>query len=320
MLLIMGRPLSCCAQGDAERSLERLHEAAEKDLGRHVLAARNQQADAPFDADAFQTFRKNLIGETGWGVRLAWFMVQRPLAACWVLREVVGVCLTPARGCLRPPGLTDVTASFFDKLVKQLEKGFGAMESDYAGQVRRQGSESWAVRLISLSSAANAASAAAEAGNSESGVERKRKNETPTPVARRALASKNHRAEGTWHASWSATRAQAGSEGTGTLPACSGLTARASASGRQVMDPAGPGPSSVSAAASAADAGGASNAKGRRSKKARGDEDEVGGRGVRPCRCCQAWACLCNKQERGQLQVQVQGRSVHTAPTAMGRC
>ncbi|KAG2435678.1 hypothetical protein HXX76_006879 [Chlamydomonas incerta] len=79
-------------QGDAERSLERLHEAAEKDLGAHVTKARNQ-ADGGFDVDAFQTFRKNLIG------------------------------------------LTDVTAGFFDKLVKQLEKGFSSMEEDYAGQV-----------------------------------------------------------------------------------------------------------------------------------------------------------------------------------------
>ncbi len=33
-----------------------------------------------------------------------------------------------------PAGLTDVTAGFFDKLVKQLEKGFSSMEADYAGQ------------------------------------------------------------------------------------------------------------------------------------------------------------------------------------------
>ncbi|EFJ49570.1 hypothetical protein VOLCADRAFT_59371 [Volvox carteri f. nagariensis] len=79
-------------QGDAERSLERLHEAAEKDLGTHVQKARNQ-LDGGFDVELFQNFRKNLIG------------------------------------------LTDVTAGFFDKLVKQLEKGFGSMEADYAGQV-----------------------------------------------------------------------------------------------------------------------------------------------------------------------------------------
>ncbi|KAG2501662.1 hypothetical protein HYH03_000165 [Edaphochlamys debaryana] len=79
-------------QGDAERSLERLHEAAEKDLGVHVSKARSQ-VEGGFDAEAFQNFRKNLIG------------------------------------------LTDVTAGFFDKLVRQLEKGFGSMEADYAGQV-----------------------------------------------------------------------------------------------------------------------------------------------------------------------------------------
>lgn len=28
-----------------------------------------------------------------------------------------------------------MTSGFFDKLVKQLEKGFGSMEADYAGQV-----------------------------------------------------------------------------------------------------------------------------------------------------------------------------------------
>lgn len=55
-------PCPSLSQGDAERSLERLHEAAEKDLGAHVTKARNQ-ADGGFDADAFQTFRKNLIGE-----------------------------------------------------------------------------------------------------------------------------------------------------------------------------------------------------------------------------------------------------------------
>ncbi|GFR48822.1 hypothetical protein Agub_g10775 [Astrephomene gubernaculifera] len=79
-------------QGDAESALERLHEAAEKDLGAHVQRARSQ-AEGGFDAEAFQNFRKNLIG------------------------------------------LTDVTAGFFDKLVKQLEKGFSSMETEYAGKV-----------------------------------------------------------------------------------------------------------------------------------------------------------------------------------------
>jgi ariadne-1 len=32
-------------------------------------------------------------------------------------------------------GLTDVTHSFFDKLVKQLEKGFEGIERDYAGEL-----------------------------------------------------------------------------------------------------------------------------------------------------------------------------------------
>ena len=32
-------------------------------------------------------------------------------------------------------GLTDVTHSFFDKLVKQLEKGFSGIEKDYAGEL-----------------------------------------------------------------------------------------------------------------------------------------------------------------------------------------
>ncbi|GIL57550.1 hypothetical protein Vafri_12725 [Volvox africanus] len=77
-------------QGDAERSLERLHEAAEKELD--AQKARTQQ-DGSFDIESFQNFRKNLIG------------------------------------------LTDVTAGFFDKLVRQLEKGFDNMEADYAGQM-----------------------------------------------------------------------------------------------------------------------------------------------------------------------------------------
>ncbi len=49
-------------QGDAERSLERLHEAAEKDLGAHVQRARNQ-VEGGFDVESFQNFRKNLIGK-----------------------------------------------------------------------------------------------------------------------------------------------------------------------------------------------------------------------------------------------------------------
>lgn len=32
-------------------------------------------------------------------------------------------------------GLTDVTHSFFDKLVKQLEKGFAGIEKDFAGEL-----------------------------------------------------------------------------------------------------------------------------------------------------------------------------------------
>eukprot|EP00798_Chlamydomonas_sp_ICE-L_P010388 gene10388-8330_t len=69
-------------QGDAERSLERLHESAESDLQKIV--------DRSPKAPNFQEFRKNLIG------------------------------------------LTDVTHGFFDKLVKQLEKGFDDMAKDYA--------------------------------------------------------------------------------------------------------------------------------------------------------------------------------------------
>ncbi|GAX74338.1 hypothetical protein CEUSTIGMA_g1787.t1 [Chlamydomonas eustigma] len=66
-------------QGDAERSLDRLHEAAEKQLQEIVHdSSRN-----------FQEFRKNLIG------------------------------------------LTDVTQQFFDKLVKQLERGFESMQDEY---------------------------------------------------------------------------------------------------------------------------------------------------------------------------------------------
>jgi ariadne-1 len=36
-------------------------------------------------------------------------------------------------------GLTDVTHSFFDKLVKQLEKGFAGIEQDYAGELPGSG-------------------------------------------------------------------------------------------------------------------------------------------------------------------------------------
>mmetsp|Transcript_12046 Transcript_12046/g.25888 ORF Transcript_12046/g.25888 Transcript_12046/m.25888 type:complete len:532 (+) Transcript_12046:91-1686(+) len=72
-------------QGDAERSLERLHEVAENET-------KKLTADQKLAAEKFQEFRKNLIG------------------------------------------LTDVTHGFFDKLVKQLEKGFESLEQDYAGQ------------------------------------------------------------------------------------------------------------------------------------------------------------------------------------------
>lgn len=50
-------------QGDAERSLERLHEAAERVLGQHVARAREHPN--AFDVAAFQEFRKNLIGGQG---------------------------------------------------------------------------------------------------------------------------------------------------------------------------------------------------------------------------------------------------------------
>ena len=50
--------------------MERLHEAAEKDLGNHVQKARNQ-SEGGFDVEAFQNFRKNLIGEDG---KLIWKM------------------------------------------------------------------------------------------------------------------------------------------------------------------------------------------------------------------------------------------------------
>lgn len=45
--------------------------------------------------------------------------------------------LYPDIAFLLTTGLTDVTAGFFDKLVKQLEKGFSSMEADYAGQVKQ---------------------------------------------------------------------------------------------------------------------------------------------------------------------------------------
>ncbi|KXZ55686.1 hypothetical protein GPECTOR_2g1236 [Gonium pectorale] len=106
-------------QGDAERSLERLHEAAEKDLGMHVTRARNQAE--PFDVEAFQTFRKNLIG------------------------------------------LTDVTAGFFNKLVKQLEKGFGNMEADYAGQVDEDPGPSTSADVVDVSKAGPSTGPAAAA-------------------------------------------------------------------------------------------------------------------------------------------------------------
>ncbi|GBF98045.1 hypothetical protein Rsub_10273 [Raphidocelis subcapitata] len=76
-------------QGDAERSLDQLHEVAEMRL----RALREEYAAAgAIPSDVFQDFRKRLIG------------------------------------------LTDVTRSFFDKLVKQLEKGFAGIERDFAGE------------------------------------------------------------------------------------------------------------------------------------------------------------------------------------------
>ncbi|KAG1674307.1 hypothetical protein FOA52_013496 [Chlamydomonas sp. UWO 241] len=76
-------------QGDAERSLERLHEEAESKFKEMVDTG----------TDNFQNFRKNLIG------------------------------------------LTDVTHSFFEKLVFQLERGFDSMQEEYATQLASQTSD-----------------------------------------------------------------------------------------------------------------------------------------------------------------------------------
>lgn len=72
-------------QGDAEGSLEKLHDIAESEL-------KDLLKSGTITLDTFQSFRKRLIG------------------------------------------LTDVTHSFFDKLVKQLEKGFDDMGQMYAGE------------------------------------------------------------------------------------------------------------------------------------------------------------------------------------------
>ena len=80
-------------QGDAERSLDQLHEVAEIKL----RALREEFAGAgAIPPEVFQDFRRRLIG------------------------------------------LTDVTRSFFDKLVRQLEKGFEGIERDYAGEASQQ--------------------------------------------------------------------------------------------------------------------------------------------------------------------------------------
>eukprot|EP00877_Chromochloris_zofingiensis_P011450 jgi/Chrzof1/6559/Cz19g01020.t1 len=77
-------------QGDAEKSLDQLHEVAEIKL--RTMKDEYQDANI-IPVEVFQDFRKRLIG------------------------------------------LTDVTHSFFDKLVRQLEKGFSDMDRMYAGEV-----------------------------------------------------------------------------------------------------------------------------------------------------------------------------------------
>lgn len=82
-------------QGDAERSLDNLHEMAEKklkDLVGDPAQAYVAPSSPPRDEASFSEFRKKLIG------------------------------------------LTDVTKGFFDKLVKQLETGFENLERIYSGE------------------------------------------------------------------------------------------------------------------------------------------------------------------------------------------
>ncbi|KAF5836210.1 hypothetical protein DUNSADRAFT_6276 [Dunaliella salina] len=79
-------------QADAERSLERLHEAAEVQLKKVMENNSTAQGNgAPLDLDSFMAFRTHLIG------------------------------------------LTDVTRGYFEKLVRQLEKGFEDLERDFGG-------------------------------------------------------------------------------------------------------------------------------------------------------------------------------------------
>lgn len=99
-------------QGDAERSLEKLHELAENQL---KLVVENGA-----DAVSFADFRKKLIG------------------------------------------LTDVTHSFFDKLVKQLEKGFDNLQSDFMGRREEEEEEAMVAAAMAASAAGGSGQAAAD--------------------------------------------------------------------------------------------------------------------------------------------------------------
>lgn len=70
-------------------------------------------------------------------------------------------------------GLTDVTRSFFDKLVKQLEKGFAGIERDFAGEPLPTTAADGAGPSSSGGGAAGAAAASGSGGGAAAGKKRR---------------------------------------------------------------------------------------------------------------------------------------------------